>query len=54
MPKTKYTYPPGTRPWMIEPFPIDLRKRIVVQAKKEGKTTPALVEEICLAYLQNK
>jgi len=48
----KYTYPEGLRPWMVEPFPIDVRKKFVALARRLGRTTPDLLEEVVVLYMQ--
>ena len=50
--KNKYQYPQGMGPWMVEPFPVDKRKRFVDHARKINTTVPTLLEKIIDEYLE--
>lgn len=49
--KNKHQYPEGMGPWMVEPFPIEKRRRFVSHVRKLNTTVPTLLEKIIDDYL---
>jgi len=42
----RYIYDEGEKPWMIDPFPTEMKDKVVAAAKAEGMTIPAYVERV--------